>query len=92
MPSGGEFFKGHLAHVVFSTNKCCRGTANFIANFFVVLRINYEEKNMILDSHSPTIKKLKEEIIKIKEMQVIQNNILEILMAEFDRKKEEHGS
>ena len=47
---------------------------------------------MLLDSQSPMLEKIKEEIIKIKEMQVIQNNILEILMAEFDRKKEEHGS
>ena len=45
---------------------------------------------MLLDSQSPTIEKIKEEIIKVKEMQVMQNNILEILMAEFDRKKEEH--
>jgi hypothetical protein len=85
-----NFFKGHIAHFVFSTNKCCRGTANFIANFFVELRINYEEKNMILDSQSPTIKKLKEEIIKIKEMIIMQNNVLEILMAEYDKNKEEH--
>ena len=47
---------------------------------------------MLLDSQSPMLEKIKEEIIKIKEMQVIQNNILEILMAEFDRNKEEHGS
>jgi len=47
---------------------------------------------MLLDSQSPMLEKIKEEIIKVKEMQVIQNNILEILMAEFDRKKEEHGS
>jgi len=39
-----------------------------------------------------TIEKIKEEIIKIKEMIIIQNNVLEILMAEFDRNKEEHGS
>ena len=45
---------------------------------------------MILDSQSPTIEKIKEEIIKVKKMQVMQNNILEILMAEFDRNKEEH--
>ena len=47
---------------------------------------------MILDSQSPTIKKLKEEIIKIKEMMIMQNNVLEILMAEYDKNKEEHGS
>lgn len=47
---------------------------------------------MLLDSKSPTIKKLKEEIIKIKEMQIMQNNVLEILMEKFDRNKEEHGS
>jgi len=45
---------------------------------------------MLLDSQSPMIEKIKEEIIKVKEMQVMQNNILEILMAEFDRNKEEH--
>ena len=39
-----------------------------------------------------TIEKIKEDIITVKKMQVMQNNILEILMAEFDRKKEEHGS
>jgi len=47
---------------------------------------------MLLDSQSPMIEKIKEEIIKVKEMQVMQNNILEILMAEYDKKKEEHGS
>ena len=47
---------------------------------------------MLLDSQSPMLEKIKEEIIKIKEMIIIQNNVLEILMAEFDRKKEEHGS
>ena len=47
---------------------------------------------MLLDSQSPTIEKIKEEIINVKKMQVMQNNVLEILMAEFDRKKEEHDT
>ena len=64
----------------------------FYSEFFRGVANKLEGENMLLDSQSPMLEKIKEEIIKIKEMQVIQNNILEILMAEFDRKKEEHGS
>ena len=64
----------------------------FYSEFFRGVANKLEGENMLLDSQSPMIEKIKEEIIKIKEMQVIQNNILEILMSEFDRKKEEHGS
>ena len=64
----------------------------FYSEFFRGTANKLEGENMLLDSQSPMLEKIKEEIIKIKEMQVIQNNILEILMAEFDRKKEEHGS
>ena len=64
----------------------------FYSEFFRGVANKLEGENMLLDSQSPMIEKIKEEIIKVKEMQVIQNNILEILMAEFDRKKEEHGS
>ena len=64
----------------------------FYSEFFRGVANKLEGENMLLDSQSPMLEKIKEEIIKIKEMIIIQNNVLEILMAEFDRNKEEHGS